>query len=152
MRRLGRLAALAVLALSLTGCRGCVPVWTQAESDAFVRRLMEQAYLRACGPRVIATGVGMAAPPGSFAAVSVLSAEAAWRELLWRGMSRLGNERQETANAAGVIGVAAPVGGCGGLSVLTTAVVQQAHAEQFPAMPRLRCLFEIDDLLSSPPR
>lgn len=119
-----------------------------------MRRLEEQAYLRAIGPRVIATGVGMAAPPGGFGAVSVLSAEAAWREVWWRAVNRLFNERQETAtaNAAGVIGVAAALGGCGGLSVLATAVAQDAHAEQFPTMPRPPSLFEVHDLLSSPPR
>jgi hypothetical protein len=139
MKRRYRCAVLAAVALSLTGCRGCVI--DLAAVDALTRTFHEQIYLYGVGPTIIAGAIGTAATPGGWGGVSVMSTELAWREWFWTGTNRLANEPR---NAGSVIGMAAMPGG---LYSVATAVGLDAHVVQFPTVQALPCLFEIQPIL-----
>jgi hypothetical protein len=135
----------AVLALTVTGCRGCVPEFKKHDWDAAMRSLAAQGYLqgylRVCGPLVVASAVGIAAPPGAYSPLSALGADMAWRELLESEFNR----SDYLAAAASVVGASAPPGGWGGFSAVGTVAARNDWRQQPGDRLRLPSLFEPSD-------
>jgi hypothetical protein len=131
VRKYARLVCLAVLVLPMAGCRGCITWGTKAEMDKTMRLLFGQVYLEGLGPVVVTSAVGIAAPPGGWGGLSIVSTETAWREWFRKAISRSIHDRDYTANFASLVAGAAAPGGCGGLSTLATVAGQEQLADRY---------------------
>ena len=144
VRSCSRFLLLVTLTLPAVGCRGCQVNPTAPDSrevDAAIREAIGEIYVKAGGPRVVASAVGAAAPPGGLGGLSALSMEIAFREYVERELSR----DRDVGSAASFVGVAAASDGSGLLSVLV-AMVAQAHRSDFSGKSwRLPSMFEAQD-------